>query len=87
MASANHIYDAIEDELIRALEQGAILPRAFPVNLSEDEFSALLAGGLMTQESGLRIGPTITRVSLSIAGHTLVIRSSKDPDDWDIDQC
>lgn len=81
--TSNAIYDEIEDSIVQALEQGAILPRTFSVTLADDEFQALLAGGLQDHRTGLPI-VGVTRVFLKLAGHFVTVRSERDPGDWDL---
>jgi hypothetical protein len=85
MTTTNLIYDAIEDELIRHCEKtDRPLPPRFEIHLADEEFSALLAGGLRNPSSGHLIPPTATRVSLTLLGCVIRFRADKDPDDWEL---
>ncbi len=70
--SANPIFDAMDDELTRALEQGANLPETFTITLGEDEFQALLGSGLHREGKSLPVGTS--EVSLRLATHRVTIR-------------
>lgn len=80
--STNPVYDAIEDELVRCLEQGAKLPPQFLITLAEDEYLALIAGGLTNPKTKIRVSHQTTRMTLRLAGYLVTVRSEKDPEDW-----
>lgn len=72
--SANRIFDAIEDEFIKHLEStpDSLLPRRFAITIPAIAFMAMLQEGMIDQ-AGTRLGPEHHAVSLSIAGHELVV--------------
>jgi hypothetical protein len=81
MANKNPIFEAIEDEIIKSLEQGAKLPPIFTITLADVEFKALLPG-LVNTATQLPLPTTTTKVKLNLLGHSVVVRSEVDADDW-----
>ncbi len=84
--SQNPIFDAIEDELIRCLERGAKLPEDFTINLSREEFRAMMEAGMISLETGKQMPMNRTWVVVTIADLIVRIRSEEDPDSWEPEQ-
>lgn len=75
------IYDIIEDTVIESLEGGPWLPLRFSVVIDNIAFRAF-ANTLKVSSTGLRIPVTQMRLTVNIQGHTILVRSDKDPDPW-----
>jgi hypothetical protein len=75
--SANHIFDAIEDELIRCLEEDAILPDEFPIHLEPKQLRALMEAKLINPRTKQSLPPETQRVLVRIAGHNVWLTSDE----------
>lgn len=66
-----NLYEAIEEELTKALEQGATLPKVFTLRFAESEFLALLNS--VIDKQGQRFPVTTTLINLSMCGHVISV--------------
>ena len=80
--STNHIFDAIEDEVIKSLEVTETfnwLPQTFTITLPVDQFQEFVKLGLNV--NGKVLPPTTNRVSMLVDGHQVwVLPENNDPE-------
>jgi hypothetical protein len=70
--SANPIYDALEDEFIKALESGARPPKAFKIEIDPLSYKWLISLGLLGQDKK-RIDHSHKYLGFQIAGYSIYV--------------
>jgi len=73
--SANHIFDAIEDELIRCLEEDVILPDEFTIHLEPKQLRALMEAKLISPRTKQPLPPDTQRVLVRMAEYNVWLTS------------
>ena len=72
--TTNPIFDAIDDEIIRALEKPNNLPQEFTIYLEEAQFLALLAAKIVDGKTGIQITMPIDKLHFTFGDRSVWIK-------------